>query len=66
MSLISRKEVSRIFGVTPQTIASWSDKGILKVAYKTPTGRCYYEDFEVEKVRKRGFEQNGDSTDTGI
>lgn len=60
------KEIAQKFEVTESTVLNWERKGILKVACRTPTGRKYYAKFDVDKLYRRGFEEDGDSTDTGI
>lgn len=57
MTLLSVKEVSKIFNVSSQTIRSWTAKEILKPAYKTPTNRVFYDKDEVNKLLQSGFEQ---------
>lgn len=62
MALLSVKEVAKVFNVSSQTIRTWTQRGILKSAYKTPTNRVYYDEVEVNKVKMKGYEQEDDNS----
>lgn len=53
--MLSVSEAAAIFKVTPHTIRSWDNKGILKPDYISPTGRRFYSKEKVETLRKEGY-----------
>lgn len=50
--MLSVKQVADMFLVTPQTIYSWVYNGILNVSYTTPTGRRFFSEEEVQRVKE--------------
>lgn len=50
--MLSVKQVADIFQVTPQTIYIWVRKGILVVAFETPTRRRYFKEEQIERLMR--------------
>ena len=62
--LISLPRAARTVGVTPATLADWSDKGTegFPAAYRLPHGRRVYRQSEVlDWLESRRFRQPGPS-----
>lgn len=62
--MLSVKEVSELFEVTPQTIRVWDLKGYIKADRVSPTGRRFYSEEQIDRILKGGT--SNDSEDRGI
>lgn len=53
--MLTVNQVAKIFGVTSQTIRSWNGKGILSPTYISPTGRRFYDEDIVNRLKEEGY-----------
>lgn len=61
--MLSVKEVSKILMVTPQTVRTYDQKGILTADYVSHSGRRFYEEEKVMKFYEEGVRDNGSTED---
>ena len=54
-SLLTRSQVSRVFGVCPETITRWVKAGILLKPIRVNSRRIFWEADEIEKAKRRMF-----------
>lgn len=57
MDYYSQPQFARIIGVSPNTVASWVKKGLIKPHHSTPTGRNFFSQQQVNDY----FNEEGDS-----
>lgn len=53
MRFLTRREVSRLFGVSPSTVTRWARLGLLRAA-RTPGGHYRFPAEETRRAAERG------------
>lgn len=53
---MTSKEVAEEFGVTVTTVYNWCNRGILKPAQITPTGRKIFDEKNIQRLIESGKE----------
>ena len=55
--MLKTKDVAKIFGISCNTVRVWIGKGILPVAYISPSGKNYFSKEDVYELLEKGSVQ---------